>query len=42
MPGGLRYNHFDLLEMKYCCSYFRIIIQRIQNFPELIFERKSL
>ena len=28
MPGGLRYNHFDLLEMKCCCSYFRVIIQR--------------
>jgi hypothetical protein len=41
-PGGLRYNHVDLLEMKCGWSYFRIIFQRIHKFPELIIERKSL
>src|SRR5215510_374031 len=41
MLGGLRYNRCDLMEMKYGCSYFRVIFQRVHKFPEFI-NRKEI
>src|SRR6266545_4659806 len=41
MLGGLRYNRYDLMEMKCGYSYFRVIFQRIHKFPEFI-NRKEI